>query len=359
MLGGVLAFCRLVRSRRSIASMEFALVLPFMVLLMAGVYDVSEALIIYTEVYEAAHVIPASASVLAVQGDGSTALTYDEIQFAESEIWGDIPALRNGYKISSSTAVTLTSVQFQPNGNNGCASTLPASTYNGSSYYYNSATCIYTAYAAWSVAYTALGITSGSTFQQYVRPCVGVAADNFGLHQVASGTYIALPAATPSVPANNGDTFLDTIPTLTTSSANAGYKLETGPSPILVADVEFTFKPTFKVFFPGGSLNYWATGLWPVRSVKSANPYYIPSLPVASGTSVLVDEPLSQQYTTIYGSVSNGAVTLYGATGVSNDPPAQTGNLNGSAYSAAWCVNTNLNTPFPFPLTTPPTNGEL
>ncbi len=233
--------------RRGVAALEFALVLPLMIALLFGVYELSEPMIIYQEVYAAAHSIPASASIAAVQADGSTALSYAQVQFAESTIFAEIPALRAGQQTNrSGDGVVMSSVVFEPSPSSCVASATSPCTYN--------------AYVVWSVAYT--GGDSGIPFYQITRPC-GLTT------QVAAGN------TTP------GD-----LPTLGVSTRAAAW-----PDPILVVDVFFSYQPLL-LTYTKTPIEFLASGFWPVRSVKAA------SIDANGNATPLQPD---QQYTTLNG----------------------------------------------------------
>ena len=64
------------RRRHGSVTVEFAFIIPIMLVFIIGVFDISKAMILYEEVDNASHTIPLpSASILAVQPDGSTTLT--------------------------------------------------------------------------------------------------------------------------------------------------------------------------------------------------------------------------------------------------------------------------------------------
>lgn len=212
--------------RRGVAALEFALVLPLMIALLFGVYELSEPMMIYQEIYAAAHSIPASASIAAVHADGSTALSYSQVEFAESTIFAEIPALRSGQQTNTAgDGVVMSSVVFKPN-----PSTCVASA---------ASPCNYDAYVVWSVAYT--GGDSGRSFNQTTRPC-GLTT------QVAAGN------TTP------GD-----LPTLGVSTRATAW-----PDPILVVDVFFSYEPLL-LTYTKTPIEFLASGFWPVRSVKAAS----------------------------------------------------------------------------------------
>lgn len=356
--GGVLG------CKRSIASMEFALVAPLMLVLLGGVYDTSEALILYTEVYNCAHTIPDSASSYAVQGDGATILTYDEIQLMESEIWADIPELRSGGKVSSSTSVTLTSVTFSVGSGAACQSKAVAN-----SAFQIGSGCTYDADQLWSVAYnpatTGAAYTGPSTFVKELRECYLAAQINPS-------------AANPASPIT---TYLDTLPVanlgttgvaIPSSFYSSFYQLEAGPAPILVTDVQFTYKPGFSFIFHG-NVSFWVIGLWPVRNVYNYSPliydsanatwYTQANYPggIVNGNFYTVEEPLQQQFTEIAGTETNSGQS-YASTSLYDPDSEVVGGNNDSNVSTAdgpattsWCIFNYANNPPP--VTTSYTSG--
>jgi Flp pilus assembly protein TadG len=219
------------RDRRGVAAIEFALIAPVLIILTIGVFDISRALTIQQEVYNAAHTIPTSASSLAVQPDKTTTLTVTQVQQALSGIYAEIPALRSG-TASGLRSVTLTSVTFQQSDPACVASP--------------TTTCSYVPYAKWSVSYVVPpGRAAGgaSAFTSVTR-CPAQAGTP--LRQVTPNLY------TP------GD--LTSLPTADV----------TNPDPILVADVHYQYTPLFIGYFMTGPVDFWAAGLWPVRSVSPA-----------------------------------------------------------------------------------------
>jgi Flp pilus assembly protein TadG len=235
------------RDRRGVAALEFALVFPLMLALLFGVYELSEPMMIYQEVYAAAHSIPASASSIAVQADGSTSLSYAEIQLEESLIFAEIPALRSGQQANTAgDGVTMSSVVFEPN-----PATCVASASNP---------CNYDAYVVWSVSYT--GGDSGLPFYEVQRLCGRVT-------QVAAGND------TP------GD-----LPILgVTTNAT------TWPDPILVVDFFLDYQPLL-LSYTKTPILFSASGFWPVRSVKAA------SVDAGGNATALLPD---QQYTSLTG----------------------------------------------------------
>jgi Flp pilus assembly protein TadG len=208
---------RLSRDRRGLAAIEFAFVLPVMLLFIVGVFDISKALILYQQVYNTAHSVPVAASSLAVQPDRSTSLTVTQVQQTLSAVYAEMPWVRDGIE-TGARSVTMTSVVFLPV-NAQCVASATV-------------TCPAVPNVAWSVAYFGGNATG---FQNVVRPC-GT------LNQTAP------TAGTP------GD-----LTSLRTADV-------TNPDPILVVDVHYRYTPFFFTFVTG-PLDFWASGYWPVRSV--------------------------------------------------------------------------------------------
>lgn len=289
--------------RRSSASLEFVLVLPVLILLFFGVYDISETVLVYQEVYNAAHTIAASASNLAVQADGSTSLTYPQAQLVESEIWGDLPTLR-GYFQDGTKSVTLSSIVFEPtfttatcqqsSASNPCyvpvvvwsvvykggdsGRSFQTSTYTTPTIYFNQ-----TPTGAGTSYSTGNGVnTCGSTHQANstgsyscysgvvqptsgpMRNCVGLATS-----PVSSKIYGSLNQTTPITGSASDLTNLRTSNLTDVASTLAP------PSPILLVDVNLTYTPplgpfvTKTVSFASTSVNFWVNAYWPVRSVQA------------------------------------------------------------------------------------------
>lgn len=210
--------------RRGVVAVEFAMIAPLLIVLMVGVVDLSRAVIVQQEVYNAAHTIPVLASSLAVKTDGSTSLTVAQVQQSLSGIYAQIPGRRTGL-LRGQAAVIMTSVNFTQT-NSSCA---PATS-----------VCTFVANTAWSVAYK--GPSSGTsqdpgTFQSIVRPCQQL---------------------TQTSASSNVDGVLTSIRT-------AGIAW---PSPILVVDVHYHYTPIFFSIITG-PLDFWSSGYWPVRSVNT------------------------------------------------------------------------------------------
>jgi Flp pilus assembly protein TadG len=206
------------KRRRGSVTVEFAFIIPIMLVFIIGVFDISKAMILYEEVDNASHTIPLSASILAVQPDGSTALTAPQVQQAMSAVFAEMPMVRGG-TASGTRSVTMTSVIFLPNPST-CTSN-----------------CTYVPNVAWSVPYNDANATG---FTSVVRNC---------------GTLLQ------TVPSNSTANVLTSLRTASV----------TNPDPILVVDVHYRYTPMF-LNFVTGPIDFWSSGYWPVRSVAVGTP---------------------------------------------------------------------------------------
>ncbi len=205
------------QARRGVASLEFALVAPVLILLSLGVFDLARAMIVQEQVWNAAHSIPVSASSLAVQPDRTTSLTVAQVQQTLSGIFAAIPWLRSG-ALAGRTYVVMSSVNFVPV-NKACVAT-------------PSRPCSMTPQLVWSVAYAGHGLAN---FAAITRSC--------------------FPAPIPVATVTSAATSLLSLPVLGMAT----------PAPILVVDVDYQFTPMF-FGVASGPFDFWATGYWPIRS---------------------------------------------------------------------------------------------
>jgi len=319
-------FFGLGRDRRGTAALEFALIAGlFLIPVFYGVYDITEEVIFYQEVYNAAHSIAASASNLAAQANGSTTLNFTQIEFLESEIWGEIPTLRGDYQ-DGLKSVTISSIVFEPTQATGvCGATNPCyipvtvwsvlytggdsgrtlatGSYNAHTFYY---VPISTGAATFSTAGSAASQVCGSSGQSGTT---GTSQCNTGIignnSPSGSGAYAggvvpdnplrpcdggaSIPAASTLIgslnqTSNTGGNASD-LTSLRTLSLT-GTSTTAPPSPILVVDVRAQFTPPIDIIQYGAN-TFYATAFWPVRSVQS----------VVTGTTTPL--ALYNQFTTI------------------------------------------------------------
>jgi hypothetical protein len=231
------------------------------------VFEIAKALIIRQEVINAAHSISLTASLIAVQGNGTTSLTHSQVQAAESAIFAEIPWLRDGVE-KGTASVTLSGVEFSELGEvkakdiTTAPSPAPCAPYSGCK-------TSYIPYVAWSVPYVPRSIPAGVTFISYTRPCN------------------AVPTVW-DIKANENSVL--TIGTFMTTLRTGGIVYA---DPILVADVSYTEKvASFPLnFFTGGQLTFIASAYWPVRVIPfNANlSTYTPQDQIGSGELTVYD----------------------------------------------------------------------
>jgi hypothetical protein len=283
MLRKLRATGRFAADRHSNAAIEFAIVLPIMLLLLAGVYDFSEAFVVRAEVYDAADAMAASASSLAIQQDGSTALTYDQVQLVESSIWALVPALRGSRAAAQGNpkSVTISSVLFFPQLSTACGVGQASS-------------CQYVADLAWSEAYAGGGVAGGlGTFQTNIATadCNQVFQNPTDI-QVSPTTNLSGTDNIIKFRTLNVATDASTFPAF--AGTNTTQQNEAGVAPILVVTIQYTYTPLFSFFFVR-PYTFWVDGYWPVRSVKAGTSR-------VSGNVTI--QPLANQFTTLVGNPS-------------------------------------------------------
>lgn len=309
--------------RRSSVALEFVLVAPLLIIMMFGVYDLSCALIVYQQVYAAAHSIAASVTNLSVQASGSTVLSYDQVQEAASEIWGNIPWLRSGQQ-DGLKSITISSISFEristaancDTGTNTCYTPVVvwSEVYTGgdsvrafqlSSSINSSVT--YTPVGSFQLGYNANGNTAQtvSTIQSTV-PLRSCSAQN---------TANVPGSLNQTGPTGGQSSDLSNLRTLLLGQIENG-SLPVPPSPIIVVDVHLKFNPVIGLFFPGG-MDFWVNGYWPVRSVK---------------TTVGTTAQLYQQFTTMSAESINNSNSPNYTDGIAR-------NIDD------YCVNTTLANP--------------
>jgi Flp pilus assembly protein TadG len=182
------------RSRAGIATLEFALIAPLLLTMMAGLYDVAMAFIAWQRVTMAAQAIDEIATSLAATATNTNTLNASQATLASSAIYAYLPAL--SMPSPPAFGVTLTSVVMTPT-DQGCGTN-----------------CTYTAHVAWSGVFQGAGL---------LRPCDSVPG-------------ISALTAT-------GDDLDPSPATLPVDTYTA--------SPLLVADVTYTFTPLFFTFATG------------------------------------------------------------------------------------------------------------
>lgn len=180
----------LLRARRGVAALEFAIVVPFVLALLFGVVDVSRAIVMARRLTVAAAATATIASTMAVQASNLNALTGQQAWQASTAPFANFPEWQLGQR-PGTFAITLSSVVFTGSPS-GCTTA-----------------CSYAAQVAWSVANPA--------GQPRLRSCgtLGKAADG------SASSLATLPAD------------------------------DYGPTSIVVADVAGVFTPMFTAVFLG------------------------------------------------------------------------------------------------------------
>jgi Flp pilus assembly protein TadG len=189
-------------SRSGNAALEFALVAPFVITLMFGVFDLTRACVVWTQTCSAAQAIAEAAEKLSyVVGSSQTQLTSTQMQAAMSTAYSEISGLSLGNGTSSSGSsfiVTLSEVVFVPicTTSSGCSAQLP--------------------YVSWSTALAQTGVS------------------------VATPALRACGALTPVA------TFPDDSTQLTKMVSWSQNQIALAPQ--VVADVSTIFVPVFSMF---------------------------------------------------------------------------------------------------------------
>ena len=235
--------------RRGVAAMEFAMIAPVMLLMMWGVYDISRALLAWEETIRAAQAVGQAAEKLSLKGvdpntgKPTTALTSVDMQTAMTSIYAEMPWLNLGSGgafsgPNTSYSVTLSGVAYLP-------------TCNAAAYKTNPGACNY---VGPSVLWSSYLTEGGSQLQQppqhgfdpLIRQCPPVA-----------GVASLIPW--PQFPNNNKQLAYMIDPNLiTVPNAPASTNLP----PQVVADVQYTFVPTFPLF-PYASITFYASATFP------------------------------------------------------------------------------------------------
>ncbi len=342
---------KLFKERRSVAALEFVLVAPLLILLLFGVYDLSSALITYEEVYSAAHSMAASISNEAVVSTGTTAgtnaLTYTQIQQAESLLWAEIPTLRSGLQ-DGVKSITVSSIVYEILPNTTATTTTSKGvttttvTTNGICTASATQQCNYVPIVVWSVAYQ--GGDSNRTFD---KPTDGTNTFSSGTWTTLTGSPLTgdtlrscngtatTPTTQVSTVTHNGSLNQTTATSGTSSDMTnlRTYTLSTPapanpapPSPMLVVDVQLNYQPVIGLFIQK-AIPLWVNGYWPVRSVE------------VSPTQTYA---LNEEFVTITPNTTNTAYKLSDYNATNNQDFELFDATNTFVPTANYCVNTTL-----------------
>jgi Flp pilus assembly protein TadG len=208
------------RSREGLAALEFALIAPILISMIAGLYDVTTAFIAWRRVTAAAlaigEIATGEASSTAV---GINVLNQTQALAAASAVYPYLPNLLGGSP--PGFGVTLSSIVMTPTPS-GCTTA-----------------CSYTAHVAWSGVFEGTGT---------VRPCDTVQGTS--VISSVSDTAPPSPATLPQ------DMF--------------------SPAPLLVVDVTYTFQPLFFTFITGNIAMAQTSYLSPRAGLITAWVQYYP-----------------------------------------------------------------------------------
>jgi Flp pilus assembly protein TadG len=226
--------------RRGVAAMEFALIAPAMLLMIWGVYDLSRALLAWEETVHAAQAIAQAAEKLSITpsnypgGQPITALTATQMQTAMSSIYAEMPWLNLGDSTGTfkgNFTVTLSGVAFMP--------LCPAlNAKNGLCVFPQVPTVLWSSY-----------LTEGGS--QLLTP--PPPPNNTALYRLCGAL---LPV--PQFPNNNTQRLFMMDPDLVPNGANNKLVLP----PQVVADVQYTFTPTFPLL-AGKTYTFYASASFP------------------------------------------------------------------------------------------------
>ena len=205
--------CNLCRSRRGVAGLEFAMLAPLLISIIAGLYDLTTAYIAWERLNLCVQSVDQIATSQAARATATNTLTFAQATTAASSIYAYLPDTLTA--AAPPFGVTISSVVMTPTVA-GCITN-----------------CTYSAHVAWSGIYQG---TAGSR-----RPC-----------DVAAGSSVIIQAADTAAPTPT------TLPSDVYSSA-----------PLLVADITYTFKPLFYNFI--GSFTMRQSAYFASRTALTSN----------------------------------------------------------------------------------------
>jgi hypothetical protein len=221
----------LAHATRGVAALEFALVAPVMAIMFFGTLDICRAYLAWQEVNNAAEAIVQAAEKLSITANSpTTQLTAAQMQAAMSTIYVEMPGLDygkgDGLLGAGQFTAILSEVDFVPlcNTTTNCPPQTPQ-----------------TLWSSWLTE----GVSSPPLMQSTAK---------FPLYRACGALN-----AVPKFP-NDDTQLLDMLTPTKTQVPNGGNTTMT-MVPQLVADVRFTFIPTFHVFVP--QIVFWASATLP------------------------------------------------------------------------------------------------
>jgi Flp pilus assembly protein TadG len=210
------------------AALEFGLIAPILTTILAGGYDAATAMTAWEQVNAAAKAVVESAEKASVQPDGTFDLTTIQARTAMTAVYAEIPGLPGASNSAptqkGSFSVTLSSVALTPA---GCQIT-------------NSTAC--TANTAWS---TVLSVgPSGQLLNSasLLRPC--------------GPLTITSSFTPPPGTIETSDGFLYPLGVVPIKNVQQ-------PMSMLIADVQYNYKPLFFTFVTG-PITLWGSAAFPV-----------------------------------------------------------------------------------------------
>jgi Flp pilus assembly protein TadG len=245
-----------VRERDAVAALEFALIAPIMAIMIMAVYDASRALIVWQQVENAAQAVAAAAEKLSVsQSVTTTSLTGTQMQNAMTSVYAEIPGLSSGItnpnpvQVSTGAySVTLSEIVYYPTCKASNPQTVAAAAgcSNGQSV---SASNPQVPYMAWTTWLNEPGATATT--------------GRLGAYGTPNTASACLPLQQVYPTWNtteNGKPPVTRLEQMVDPADNATYAITLTPQ--IVADVSYTFKPTFAQVLPlGTTIIFTATAM--------------------------------------------------------------------------------------------------
>jgi len=219
--------------KTGMAAIEFALVLPVLLLIIVGSFDAAMATIFQSEVTYAADEIGLAATALAYNTPSLNDVTPASADTAMSIVYASVPALRAGLSSLSKYSVTMTGISFSAGSPVGCNDAAGACTVNAN--------------VAWV---TQLDLGAAPT---YVAPASSMT-------KMCDATFSPFTAVTPQTAQTTWTQFSTSvahnIPTVISISNTNGVVTQTnmsglGNSNVVVVDVTLTYTPFFLRFLTG------------------------------------------------------------------------------------------------------------
>ena len=217
------------RSRDGLAALEFAFIAPVLLIILAGLYDLTTGFIAWQRVNMAAQSIDQIATAYAAAAANTNTLNLNQAVTASSAVYAYLPDTMSASP--PAFGVTISSV-VMTNTSSTCT-----------------AACTYTAHVAWS------GVYQGSAATSPRRPC-----------DSPPGTSARIEGSDATSPSST------TLPADVYTAA-----------PLLVVDVNYTFRPLFLTFVTA-NVTMTRSAYFPPRTGLTSNwiKYYFAGAPDAT-----------------------------------------------------------------------------